>query len=213
MTQRPHAASAFEGWVRRVRGMLDLPAQVRIAGGRPYALGQSAAPAVEIVVRDRSVLPLLFVFPATPPPPVSFALQAMQQNGLESLRTENLRRHHALTLQCRLQHFEHHAQRMRETIGETNYRIWRVYLAGRAHAFAAGTASLYQIVGQKAGSAATGASRTTAALAAENCALSTDAALYPCGTAGSPYSEHAPNARAPADAAPPRKRAANGESA
>jgi len=135
---------------------------VRIAGGRPYALGHAAAPAVEIIVRMAACC-----------------------------------RHHALTLQCWLQRFEHSARRIRETIGETKYRIWRVYLAGRAYALAAGTASLYPIVGQKAGSAATGANWTGAVVAAENCALSTDAALYPCGTAGSPYSEHAPKARAP----------------
>jgi cyclopropane-fatty-acyl-phospholipid synthase len=95
-----------------------------------------------------------YVFPAAPPPHVSLTLQAMQQNGLESLGMENLRSQHALTLQCWLQRFERNAQRIRETIGETKYRIWRVYLAGRAYASAAGRMSLYQIVGQKAGRAA-----------------------------------------------------------
>jgi cyclopropane-fatty-acyl-phospholipid synthase len=106
-----------------------------------------------------------YVFPAEPPPPVSFTLKAMQQYGLESLGMENLRSQHALTLQCWLQRFERNAQRIRETIGETKYRIWRVYLAGRAYASAAGRMSLYQIVGQKAGRATADASWAGAGLA------------------------------------------------
>ena len=40
-------------------------------------------------------------------------------------------------------------------VGEKKYRIWRVYLAGCAHAFDADEISIFQTVLQKAGKSAT----------------------------------------------------------
>ncbi|GAB2898813.1 cyclopropane-fatty-acyl-phospholipid synthase family protein [Paraburkholderia jirisanensis] len=128
-----------------------------------------------------------YVFPAAPPPPVSFTLQAMQHNGLESLGMENLRSQHALTLQCWLQRFERNAPRIRETIGETKYRIWRVYLAGRAYASAAGRMSLYQIVGQKADRAAADAGWMGAGLSSPAPSQASMAAPASASATGTPH--------------------------
>ena len=95
-----------------------------------------------------------YVFPAGELPHISKALQAMQAGGLEALDVENLRRHYVRTLENWAAGYERHGERLREMIGELRYRIWRVYLAGCAHAFAVDNVSLYQIVCQKAGRSA-----------------------------------------------------------
>jgi cyclopropane-fatty-acyl-phospholipid synthase len=96
-----------------------------------------------------------YVFPAGELPHLSLALRAMQAGGLEALDVENLRRHYVRTLEIWATEYERHAERIRELIGEVKYRIWRVYLAGCAHAFAVDNVSIYQIVCQKAGQAVT----------------------------------------------------------
>ncbi len=160
-----------------------------------------------------------YVFPSAEPPHVSFALRAMQHGGLESLDMENLRGHYARTLQCWAQRFEQNAERIRQTVGETKYRIWRVYLAGRAYAFAAGRASIYQIVAQKAGRTAacipwprTDTQRERAAASRANCAPADDSALYSRGTPHASYAEDLPQARSDADASR-RQRLVQGEAA
>ncbi|SIT40173.1 putative fatty acid methyltransferase [Paraburkholderia piptadeniae] len=90
-----------------------------------------------------------YVFPAGELPHLSLAVKAMQSGGLEPLDVENLRRHYVRTLEHWTGRFEAHAQRIREMVGETKYRIWRVYLAGCAHAFAVDNVSIFQIVCQK----------------------------------------------------------------
>lgn len=91
-----------------------------------------------------------YVFPAGELPHLAQALHAMQQGGLESLDIESLRRHYMRTLQLWSARFEDHAEKIRSMVGETTYRIWRVYLAGCAHSFAIGNVSVYQILCQKA---------------------------------------------------------------
>jgi cyclopropane-fatty-acyl-phospholipid synthase len=92
-----------------------------------------------------------YVFPAGELPHLSLALRAMQAGGLEAIDVENLRRHYVRTLEIWAAEYERHAEHIRELIGETKYRIWRVYLAGCAHAFAVDNVSIYQIVCHKAG--------------------------------------------------------------
>jgi cyclopropane-fatty-acyl-phospholipid synthase len=70
---------------------------------------------------------------------------------LEPLDAECLRRHYARTLTCWAERFENCTEAIRSIVGETRYRIWRVYLAGCAHAFAIGNVSIFQLVAQKAG--------------------------------------------------------------
>jgi len=92
-----------------------------------------------------------YVFPSGELPHVSLAMRTMQQGGLEPLDAECLRRHYARTLTCWAERFENCTEAIRSIVGETRYRIWRVYLAGCAHAFAIGNVSIFQLVAQKAG--------------------------------------------------------------
>jgi cyclopropane-fatty-acyl-phospholipid synthase len=111
------------------------------------------------VTADRATLPDIaaagrYVFLAAQLPPMSFALRVLQRSSLETLDVQDLRRHYAQTLQCWMQRFEQNAARIRDAIGETKFRIWRVHLAGRAYALTAGHTALHQIVARKAGRAA-----------------------------------------------------------
>ncbi|MGF6780847.1 class I SAM-dependent methyltransferase [Paraburkholderia sp. GAS334] len=90
-----------------------------------------------------------YVFPAGELPHLSFALIEMQAGGLEALDVENLRRHYVKTLDNWTERFEANTEFIRKMVGETRYRIWRVYLAGCAQAFAMDNVSIYQIVCQK----------------------------------------------------------------
>ncbi|RQZ12427.1 class I SAM-dependent methyltransferase [Burkholderia sp. Bp9031] len=90
-----------------------------------------------------------YVFPAGELPHLSLALRAMQSGGLEALDVENLRRHYVKTLENWTERFEAHSERIRKMVGESRYRIWRVYLAGSAQAFSLDNVSIYQIVCQK----------------------------------------------------------------
>jgi cyclopropane-fatty-acyl-phospholipid synthase len=49
------------------------------------------------------------------------------------------------------ENFENKAARIRQLADPKTFRIWHVYLAGCAYAFAHDWISLYQIVGSKAG--------------------------------------------------------------
>jgi cyclopropane-fatty-acyl-phospholipid synthase len=73
--------------------------------------------------------------------------------GLEPVDVENLRRHYALTLGQWTERFEAAGPQLREMVGEKRFRIWRIYLAGCAHAFEQGWISLYQVLATKAGAA------------------------------------------------------------
>ncbi|MDD2917671.1 cyclopropane-fatty-acyl-phospholipid synthase family protein [Rhodoferax sp.] len=92
-----------------------------------------------------------YVFPNGELPHISLALKAMQGAGLEALDVECLRRHYARTLACWSGNYEQHGEAIRALVSETTYRVWRIYLAGCAHAFAQNWVSLYQVLACKAG--------------------------------------------------------------
>jgi cyclopropane-fatty-acyl-phospholipid synthase len=92
-----------------------------------------------------------YVFPQGELPHISLALSALQQGGLEALDVENLRRHYARTLEIWAASYEKYSDQIRQEVDEKHYRIWRVYLAGCAHAFEVDDVSIYQIICQKAG--------------------------------------------------------------
>lgn len=96
-----------------------------------------------------------YVFPEGELPHIGTVLMAMQDGGLEALDVENLRRHYARTCATWADNFERNAERIRTQVDERRYRIWRIYLAGCAHAFENDWISLYQIVCSKAGRSAT----------------------------------------------------------
>ena len=96
-----------------------------------------------------------YVFPEGELPHIGAVLMAMQDGGLEALDVENLRRHYARTCATWADNFERNAERIRTQVDERRYRIWRIYLAGCAHAFENDWISLYQVVCGKAGRSAT----------------------------------------------------------
>jgi cyclopropane-fatty-acyl-phospholipid synthase len=94
-----------------------------------------------------------YVFPHGELPHVGTVLLAMQDGGLETMDVENLRRHYARTCTHWVDNFERNDELIRGLVDDKTYRIWRVYLAGCAHAFEHDWVSLYQVVCGKAGRA------------------------------------------------------------
>ena len=92
-----------------------------------------------------------YVFPHGELPHISLALKDMQTAGLEALDVECLRRHYARTLCMWAENYEAQSDVIRTMVGETTYRIWRIYLAGCAQAFSQNWVSLYQVLACKAG--------------------------------------------------------------
>lgn len=92
-----------------------------------------------------------YVFPHGELAHLSTVIRTMQEGGLEVRDVENLRRHYARTCALWTENFEANAEKIRRTADPKTFRIWHVYLAGCAYAFAHDWISLYQIVGGKAG--------------------------------------------------------------
>lgn len=92
-----------------------------------------------------------YVFPHGELPHISLALKSMQSAGLEALDVECLRRHYARTLACWADNYESRGDAIRALVSETTFRVWRIYLAGCAHAFAQNWVSLYQVLACKEG--------------------------------------------------------------
>ncbi|MFO1301085.1 MAG: cyclopropane-fatty-acyl-phospholipid synthase family protein [Burkholderiaceae bacterium] len=87
-----------------------------------------------------------YVFPDGELPHVSLAIRELSAAGLELADAESLRRHYAKTLWFWSDGFERNVARLTALAGEKRARIWRVYLAGCAHAFAHGWINLYQLL-------------------------------------------------------------------
>jgi cyclopropane-fatty-acyl-phospholipid synthase len=77
-------------------------------------------------------------------------MQAMAQAGLEVVDAEALREHYARTLWHWTERLEANAAAARAEVGEERYRVWRIYMAGSAHAFERGWLSLWQLLGGRA---------------------------------------------------------------
>ena len=92
-----------------------------------------------------------YVFPNGELPHISLALKCMQVAGLEALDMECLRRHYARTLGYWSENYERQGETIRAMVDETTYRVWRIYLAGCAHAFSQNWVSIYQVLACKAG--------------------------------------------------------------
>ena len=92
-----------------------------------------------------------YVFPEGELAHLSTVIKTMQQGGLEVRDVENLRRHYARTCALWTENFESRFEAIGQLTDDRRLRIWHVYLAGCAYAFAHDWISLYQIVGAKAG--------------------------------------------------------------
>jgi cyclopropane-fatty-acyl-phospholipid synthase len=87
-----------------------------------------------------------YVFPDGELPHVSLAIRELSQAGLELVDAESLRRHYALTCGHWSDAFERNIAELERLAGPQRARIWRVYLAGCAHAFAKGWINIHQLL-------------------------------------------------------------------
>jgi cyclopropane-fatty-acyl-phospholipid synthase len=87
-----------------------------------------------------------YVFPDGELPHVSLAIRELSAAGLELTDAESLRRHYALTLRHWSAAFERDVGELEAMAGAQRTRIWRVYLAGCAHAFDRGWINVYQLL-------------------------------------------------------------------
>jgi cyclopropane-fatty-acyl-phospholipid synthase len=62
---------------------------------------------------------------------------------------ESLREHYARTLRHWGQRLDSRREEAKRITSEMLYRVWRIYLAGSAHAFATGRVNLYQVLFSK----------------------------------------------------------------
>lgn len=90
-----------------------------------------------------------YVFPGGELVHAAEVLRAASGSGLECLDAENLRPHYGKTLWHWVTRLEAHADQARSLIGEQKYRIWRIYMAGSAHAFDHGWMELWQVLAGK----------------------------------------------------------------
>jgi len=89
------------------------------------------------------------VFPGGELPNLPRVLKEMARRRLEPVDIEDLRPHYARTLLLWASRFEAHADEVIKAGGEERYRVWRVYLAGMAHAFDSAWLSIAQVLAYK----------------------------------------------------------------
>ncbi len=90
-----------------------------------------------------------YVFPGGQLTHVARVVEGMARQGLESIDAESLREHYARTLWHWVDRLEAHEDAARADVGDERYRIWRIYMAGSAHAFDRGWLSLWQVLAGK----------------------------------------------------------------
>jgi cyclopropane-fatty-acyl-phospholipid synthase len=87
-----------------------------------------------------------YVFPGGELTHVARVISAISAAGLELVDAEALREHYAKTLWSWTERLEANADAARREAGEERFRVWRVYMAGSAHAFDRGWLSLWQLL-------------------------------------------------------------------
>lgn len=92
---------------------------------------------------------LRHVFPGADLAGLSELTGHMEAAGFEIEDTQALRRHYTLTLREWFRRYRSHREQARELVPEKVLRIWDLYLAGAAHAFADGTINVHEILAGK----------------------------------------------------------------
>lgn len=87
-----------------------------------------------------------YVFPGGELEHVSRVLETLSLGGLECVDVESLRPHYTRTLWHWVDRLDARAEEARALAGEKRLRIWRIYMAGAAHAFSRGWISVFQIL-------------------------------------------------------------------
>ncbi|MET0204184.1 MAG: cyclopropane-fatty-acyl-phospholipid synthase family protein, partial [Casimicrobiaceae bacterium] len=90
-----------------------------------------------------------YVFPGGELTHVSRVIEGLASEGLELVDAEALREHYAKTLWHWVARLEGNGELARREVGEERYRVWRIYMAGSAHAFDRGWLSLWQLLAGK----------------------------------------------------------------
>jgi cyclopropane-fatty-acyl-phospholipid synthase len=90
-----------------------------------------------------------YVFPGGQLTHASIVMQGMAAQGLEVIDAEALREHYGKTLWHWCERLEASAEAARAEVGDEKFRVWRIYLAGSAHAFDRGWLSLFQVLAGK----------------------------------------------------------------
>ena len=90
-----------------------------------------------------------YVFPTGELPHLHRAIHDMSEQHLEVHDVESLRPHYAKTLGFWSANFERNLDAAVESAGERIARIWRIYLAGCAHAFEQGWVTIYQVLASR----------------------------------------------------------------
>jgi cyclopropane-fatty-acyl-phospholipid synthase len=92
-----------------------------------------------------------YVFPDGELHPVTDILLELQRAGMEVRDVESLREHYTLTLRHWVANLTANLDAARREAGPERARIWQLYMAGSASAFALGDISVYQTVAVKGG--------------------------------------------------------------
>ena len=87
-----------------------------------------------------------YVFPDGELVPLAAALVAAESAGFETRDVESLREHYALTLRHWVRRLEARADDAVRLVGATTYRVWRLYMAASAHAFATAQIGVAQML-------------------------------------------------------------------
>ncbi|ALP54853.1 hypothetical protein Tel_11810 [Candidatus Tenderia electrophaga] len=87
-----------------------------------------------------------YVFPDGELARISDVSNAMEQAGFEIIDVEGLRRHYVLTLRQWIKALEVNREQVVELVGDTTYRVWRLYMAGSAWYFDEGSTNVYQVL-------------------------------------------------------------------
>ena len=87
-----------------------------------------------------------YVFPDGEVAPLGSTIPAAESGHFEVRDVESLREHYALTLRHWGRRLETNRSQAVKATNETVYRIWRLYMAGSAHAFRTGRLNLYQLL-------------------------------------------------------------------
>ncbi len=85
-----------------------------------------------------------YVFPDGELVPISTTLHHAEAVGFEVRDVESLREHYALTLRHWVRRLEAHHDEAVRLVGETTYRVWRLFMSGSAYGFSVGRLNLYQ---------------------------------------------------------------------
>lgn len=90
-----------------------------------------------------------YIFPDGQLDTVSNISREMEHAKFEIADCESLRAHYALTLRQWVGRLEQHHAEVLETVNESTYRIWRLYMAASALEFEGGELGIYQILAAK----------------------------------------------------------------